>query len=307
VKIRTLLFGAGEGARRFMLNTASEREFIGFLDNDQRKVGRRFEGLEVHAPGTLHELDFDEIVITTQWALEVQEQLLEELRIDPRRVVLPQKKQLKNITPFANPGSLELGREIITGICSLARSMNIPLVVDFGTLLGLTRDGDIIPWDDDIDFSVPLAHAAAAQRLFQTFIEENSASVDWRIEELVDKQNRVAGLLLKFSDPQGELIEFTTSLCFRLNQNGNSLHMPSLGMWYAPERHFETFELIRWNDIEIQVPWAHRDYLGFQYGDWQTPKKDIQLSDYANLRQVDFADIQEAGFRTRTIPKGSEH
>ena len=55
------------------------------------------------------------------------------------------------------------------------------------------------------------------------------------------------------------------------------------------------------------MPIEHEAYLTFQYGDWHTPKKDIQLSDYANLQKVDFADVQRASFTATEIKKTSKH
>ena len=58
---------------------------------------------------------------------------------------------------------------------------------------------------------------------------------------------------------------------------------------------------MQWQGKQIQVPHQHREYLSYQYGDWITPKKDIQLSDYDNLQQVEFADIQAAGFTAQEL------
>lgn len=301
MRIKTLLFGAGQGSLTYIKNTADKREFVGYLDNDLNKVGKTFQGIMVYSINDLLDLVFDEIVITTQWALEVQKQLIEELGIDQQKIVLPQKKQLKNITPFANLNSLELGRHIIKQLNALAIEGNIPLVIDFGTLLGLVRDQDIIPWDDDIDFSAPVEYAQKVEKLVVDFKKNNAEKIEWKIERVVDKDSNIAGLLLKFHDPSQTRTEFVTSLSFRKNIDGKAIHLPSLGMWYSPIKHFRSLELIRWQGELIQVPFLYLDYLSFQYGNWQVPKKDIQLSDYANLNSVEFADIQRAGFSAQAI------
>jgi phosphorylcholine metabolism protein LicD len=43
---------------------------------------------------------------------------------------------------------------LILSITDLFNKNNIPYWVDFGTLLGIVRDGSIIPWDHDGDISV---------------------------------------------------------------------------------------------------------------------------------------------------------
>ena len=89
MKSRTLLFGAGQGSRQYMENNHDSREFVGFLDNDKKKHGTLFEGLPVHPPEIFDTLLFDEIVISTQWAMEVQHQLLNVLGVAADKVILP--------------------------------------------------------------------------------------------------------------------------------------------------------------------------------------------------------------------------
>ncbi|MCF2948125.1 LicD family protein [Paraglaciecola aquimarina] len=301
MKERTLLFGAGDGARQYLVNNIANHNLIGFVDNDEAKQGTQFEGAPIYAPSELKNIEFDKIVITTQWALEVQKQLLEELHIEPQKVVLPEKNQLKKLTPFSNQKSLNLAREIVTGLSSLAIQRSVSLSVDFGTLLGIVRDNDIIPWDDDIDFSAPLSSQHEVELLCSDFIKRHSSVLAWSLEKLSNKNGLVAGLLIKFSDKSGSYSEFTTSICFREFKDGNALHMPSLGMWFAPQKHFEQLDIIEWQGQKIQVPNDYKDYLSFQYGDWNTPKKNIQLSDYANLNSVSISEIKEAGFKSEYV------
>jgi hypothetical protein len=303
MKTKTLLFGAGQGARQYMENNSSSREFVGFIDNDINKHGKKLEGLLIYSPQKVSELKFDEIVITTQWAIEVQEQLLGELNIAPHKVVLPQKNQLKKATPFEHPQTMSLARSIVKNISATALKEQTPIVVDFGTLLGIVRDNDLIEWDDDIDFAAPLDSCLEVEKLLLDYVESSSSRVIWRLEKVADGDGHVSGFLLKFTDPNSELVEFTTSISFRQNIAGKSIHMPSLGMWCAPCEHFDGFSTIDWCGSEIPVPIKHIDYLTFQYGDWHTPKKNIQLSDYANLQKVEFADIQKASFTATEVVK----
>jgi lipopolysaccharide cholinephosphotransferase len=289
--LKTLLFGAGPGAGFFIDNNLHEREFVGLLDNDEAKVGKSFFGLPVYSPKSLVDIDFDEIVITTQWAMAVKSQLTDEFNLPESKIVLPAKNQLKVERPFYNDNSAELARCIIKGLNKLARLEKTPLVIDFGTLLGLVRGKDIIPWDDDVDFAAPQEYAAQVESIVKKFVADNP-HVDWRIERVVDGKQLATAILLKFTSVTDDLICFTSSISFRRAQDGKSIHLPSMGMWYAPEHHFTTFETIEWKDEAIQVPAQYIEYLTFQYGDWNTPKKDIKLTDYAHLQEVGFDEIK---------------
>ncbi|MBU2878000.1 nucleoside-diphosphate sugar epimerase/dehydratase [Aliiglaciecola lipolytica] len=302
MKINTLLFGAGPGAGYFIDNTRDERDFVGILDNDTKKVGNVIFDLNVYSPKSLSDIDYDEIVITTQWAMAVKSQLIEEFGVSETKIVLPVKNQLKTELPFYCDNSLKLGRRIIKGLSSLAVAANLPLVIDFGTLLGIVRDQDIIAWDDDIDFAAPQDKAAEIESLVVNFVEENP-EINWCMEKVTDGKGLTTSILLKFKSDSEDLLIFTTSISFRGEQDGKSIHLPSMGMWYAPKHHFKSFTVLEWQGENIQVPADYQAYLTFQYGDWETPKKDIKLTDYAHLQEVSFADIKAEKRTLQTISK----
>jgi hypothetical protein len=289
--LKTLLFGAGPGAGFFIDNTQHEREFVGLLDNDEAKVGKQIFGLPVYSPQILLEIEFDEVVITTQWAMAVKLQLVEEFGLPESKIVLPAKNQLKVEKPFYNDNSAELARRIIKGLNKLAVLENLPLVVDFGTLLGLVRDKDIIPWDDDVDFAAPQEYSEQVESIVRKFVADH-ADINWRLEKVMDGNQLTTAILLKFSSANRSLICFTSSISFRRSEDGKSIHLPSMGMWYAPEHHFNSLETLEWKGESIQVPLQYTEYLTFQYGDWNTPKKDIKLTDYAHLQEVGFDEIK---------------
>ncbi len=49
----------------------------------------------------------------------------------------------------------EIGIQILRAVDALATRYHIPYWLDFGTLLGAVRHQGFIPWDDDIDISMP--------------------------------------------------------------------------------------------------------------------------------------------------------
>lgn len=304
MKIRTLLFGAGPGAECYINNTSDSRVFVGILDNDREKSGKTIFGCPVYLPEAIQRLEFDEIVVTTQWALTVKTQLIEELNIEESKIVLPQKNQLKAQLPFYNENSKQLGRKIIKQLNNLAATHAVPLVVDFGTLLGLTRDQDIIEWDDDIDFSAPQEYSKPIEAILLMVMNDNPEFL-WELERSKNKQGATTSFQLKFVDTKNQLISFVTSIAFRSTKRNYSIHLPSLGMWFAPEKHFNKIEILHWQSTDIQVPWLHQEYLTFQYGDWRIPKENMKLTDYAHLNQVDYREINDSvGKREKVVVSG---
>lgn len=300
--MKTLLFGAGAGARKFIVNESNNRHFLAIIDNNTEKHGGIFENLPIISPTQIDHFYYDEIVITTQWAHEVQQQLIHELNIDPAKIVIPVKSMLKTPSPFLHLPTRELGRNIIKVLSSSAIAHNIPLLLDFGTLLGIIRDNDIIAWDDDIDFAIPIELSSSDIGIWLlATLKSSGLSIEWHIEKLFDQDNRLISLLIKFNPlsikTQDEYVPFTTSISFREIQGEHSIHLPSLGLWYSPSVHFQTIQTHLWNGFPLQIPFQHEAYLSFVYGDWKIPKKDMKLTDYNHLGEVTYSHVESANLK----------
>ncbi|MFA7500066.1 MAG: LicD family protein [Sulfurimonas sp.] len=299
MKIKTLLFGAGEGCKKFIENEKETRIFLAIIDNDTSREGENFDGINIISTKNIQKYDFDEIVITTQWAQQVKQQLINDLKVDSSKVYVPLKGALKKPQPFMDKSTHDLAINILTLLCKNANTDKINLIIDFGTLLGIVRDKTIMPWDDDIDFAVHVKDADKIEHWLVDVVSKNIFPVKLNIEKRLDKNNNLVALLLSFeSDIYNS---FSTSISFREDINGNSIHLPSLGLWYAESKHFLKYEEIIWNDIVVKAPYEYKQYLEFVYGDWQTPKKFINMTDYNNLGNVEFDKFKEAGLKSEKI------
>jgi hypothetical protein len=300
-KIKTIIFGAGAGAKKFLENEKLSREFLAVCDNDAKKHGGSFEGYEVISPQQLNRYEFEEIVITTQWATQVLKQLVDDMKIDKAKVKVPPKSLLKKPQPFYHKPTRELARTIIKTLSQSAREYEVPLVVDFGTLLGIVRDNDVIEWDDDVDFSVPFENYEIFVNWLDNELQKLSLPVELKVQKYTTKEGVVNSVLLSF---ESEAVNsFLTSISLRQNDDLHSIHLPSGGMWYAPKKHFERFTTKEWMGVDLMLPSEYEEYLTFVYGQWQKPKKNISMADYANLGEVSFEEFEKIGFELNEVKK----
>ncbi|RVU41348.1 hypothetical protein EOE67_03885 [Rheinheimera riviphila] len=297
---RTLLFGAGPGAVIYMNNLREQCQFVGFIDNDASKHGSDYAGVPVYGVEALSRLVYDEIVITTQWVADVKKQLIDDLHINEGLVVVPAKEQLKAIRPFEHAPTMVLARQLIAAITLQARQDNLMLWVDFGTLLGLVRDGDVIPWDDDVDFAITAETASMFSGWLEAQLTKLDLPVGWSIDVLCDVTEQIQSVLLRWRDSE-QVRPFVVSFSVRKESDGMSRHMPSLGMWYAPAVHFNAQDWLDWNGIKVPVPQDREAYLTFVYGDWRVPKQQMQITDYAHLQESSFESFKEAGLHTKKV------
>jgi len=295
MKKRTLLFGAGEGSKQFRINEAESREFLAYIDNDEKRHNTKFEELIIISPLNIGNYDYDEIVITTQWANEVKEQLIKKLQIDDSKIIIPPKSTLKKPQPFKDEKTRNLARKIIKTLSTSAITDNLPLCVDFGTLLGIVRDDDVILWDDDVDFALDIN---LNQNLDKWIIENMykvSDAIKWSLSKQLDKNNRVISYQIEFID--NDFNSFITSITSRENNGEFSMHLASLGQWYAPSKHFDKLEKIIFQDTIIQVPSDTEKYLTFVYGNWKKPNKNMTMGDYNHIGNISYQDFNNAGLK----------
>ncbi|TLT08742.1 hypothetical protein FE243_02245 [Aliarcobacter thereius] len=293
-----LLFGTGDGAKKYLLKNGANLRIIAAFDNDIKKHGTFFEDIRIYSPKEINNFDFDEIVIVSQWAKDIYEQLINELKIDKNKIYIPAKKEIKEASrPFEDDKTRELARRIITHISKSAIENNIPIMVDFGTLLGIVRDKDVIKWDDDVDFSITEEALNIDFSLWlKDIMNEMDSTINFKIRTKII-ENKNVSYILELEDNLNEIRfrNFTTSISLRHNIGKYSKHLPSGGMWYAPKIHFDKYEIMDWLGQKIYTPYNYKEYLTFLYGDWKTPKKDITMADYANLGNVEYSDFMNLG------------
>lgn len=281
---KIVIFGTGEGSKRFLEKNKDNFDVIAAFDNDLNKHGAYLNDIKIYNPSKIKNFEFDEIIIVSQWAKDIYLQLTENLNIDKNKIKVPPKKEIKEANrPFEDKNTRELAINIIKNFSKLAMRDNIVLYLDFGTLLGIVRDGNIIEWDDDIDFSI----SNTDKDLIDSWLRKNLDNFNLPVKIIIEKIKEV-GYSIGFNNQDSNYKNFQISLSFRENENENSIHLPSKGMWYAPKKHFENFEIISFMGEEVFVPYDYKNYLTFLYGDWKIPKKDITMLDYANLGKVDY-------------------
>ncbi|MDX4071139.1 LicD family protein [Aliarcobacter skirrowii] len=291
---KVLLFGAGSGAINFIENEKNNIEILACIDNDKNKHGKRILDIEIISPEKIENFEFDEIIITTQWAIEVENQLINNYLINKEKIIHPLKNLLKKSDkPFEDEKTLNLAKKIITFLCGKAKEKNIPLHIDYGTLLGIVRDGKLIPWDDDID----LAIISTKAKEVESFILENIDLIDndliWTVEKIVDKNNNPFELSLKFNSLSNKFKTFDISIAYKGIIGENAVKLTSLGQWYTPKHHVLKLETLFWENTTLFVPSDFEKYLEFTYGSWKTPKQEMKI-DEGCQGIVTFEDLKDA-------------
>lgn len=75
--MRLVIFGTGKIYQTFKKKINREDKIIAFLDNDRKKAGKKMDDAYIFLPKDIKSLNFDRIILVSQYARQMQKQLLE--------------------------------------------------------------------------------------------------------------------------------------------------------------------------------------------------------------------------------------
>ena len=154
-------------------------------------------------------------------------------------------------------------------ICDAFNKAKVDYWVDFGSLLGLTRENGVIMYDNDIDICIngeQEKKIEEANRILKT------RKCNFVIRRVDGKQYyRVYGypsFMLGMAD-------------IYINNKKSDTYFGATGMKSnIPVRFVGTPTLIRWNGIDVRVPEHVHDTLVWRYGeDYMVPKRNFKGRD----------------------------
>lgn len=304
--IKTLIFGTGDSANKLLNNLPEDREYLAAVDNDIDKHGGVFRDMQIVPPSKISHFDYEEIIIASYWEGTIKKQLIEELNVAPEKIVTPNKKFYKNnidnLYPFQHAESLALAHQVIKTVCGGARQKQIPLHLDYGTLLGIMREDELILWDDDIDLAANVIHAEQIEQHLLEVIDDISNKVNWQLRKDVDVNGRTLYFYLSFTcKPQHTYKPFAISIAMKGIENGMAVKLNSFGAWSTPACHIETLDTHCWNDTDVYIPNDYDGYLQFTYGNWRSPKKDLSVGEAENWKPVSIEMIKKAQLKSHVI------
>lgn len=211
------------------------------------------------------------------------------VKLDPRknifgpRVPLWEKGQQGGRT---RPINAQILFDITCQVVDVFEKHKIKWCLSHGTVLGLYRDHDVIPWDDDVD----IALTDMSQRMkVAVDCRKEFEKLGFFMPPIGDKTRPVNGFGPKPNMPyydsvlikNGEKVE-----CWWFEKTGKYyIYDPTREGLAIPRKFMDTFEEIEWRGRKFKIPAHTTEYLDIMYGrnKWQTPDKNKK---YNPLRAV---------------------
>lgn len=285
---RAVIFGAGRGAESLLALKPEGFQFIAVVDNDSCIWGQSIGDFEIDRPSRLPELDFDCLVVSTGWIHEIESQLEAEFSIPKSKIFFPPKAWLAGQI-LLDVGLREFAETSLSSLFSWSVQNGVFLMPQFGTLLGIVRSGNLIPWDNDVDLMVHQDHVEAVLHQFGQFggfglvevvhesLEREHRTVPVRVETSVQIEDRALPVSIDVLIEKGDEVIFTTPHLGR-----GSYRILSRDLFLPPR-------IEAWRGNPLFIPRQVGQYLELLYGqDWAVPRPDWT---YRNHGEVDLAGL----------------
>lgn len=160
-------------------------------------------------------------------------------------------------------------------IIDLLNKKNTPYYVDCGALLGIVRDGDLLPWDNDTDLAINSEDLGILESAVKDIKDLGWRCKFERFSEESDFATTEDIRILKISDTWLGFFRGPTRMDIFLLYPMDNYRCWSAAKRYmrVDRKYFDGHEIIKWNGRELRAPKHYRDYLTEKYGDWSVTVK----------------------------------
>ena len=279
MKEKIIIYGASKGGENYYNN---QNEYIVEGFSDTYKTGE-FKNLKIIPPTNLSmymdKNEVDKIVIASIFYPEIISSL-QNLGIPQGKIDLaPIQLLYDEPYPFTDEKTYEFAKRVFVQIVTHLNKTGIDYRVEFGTALGLVRDGELIPWDDDLDFSFYKEDDNRFEKALKELsaLMEEEENIEWKVVAKYDENKRLLYYSLKFIDIEERYKTFSIDFTALYKEGKRVLQLYD----YYPAENYEKREYVVYNDIKVPVPTLIENYLTYVYGDWKTPLQHQKYTDYA--------------------------
>lgn len=176
----------------------------------------------------------------------------------------------RHILRDRSPEELALQAKGLIEAKEIFEDLGIPYYLSDGTLLGAYRDGDFIPWDWDV--SCCFLYEDVRDK--ESDLQAAFLGAGFELTKKIRNKKNWKQVYRKYNTTY-EFCSWYLEGSWRYRVN-----------WQLPKRFFEKPELIEFYGILFPCLAPIEEYLEFQYGEWQIPKREDRKDVYLHPQVI---------------------
>lgn len=190
--------------------------------------------------------------------------------------------------PYLIQRHLSSARRILFTVTSFLDKRNIPYHLEGGALLGIVRDHDLLPWDNDVDISIPNEYAASILSLkFPLLLKGYRISIRKSTVDLgpikkgqysIFKIKPIFAYYLRWILPRHESI--VMDIFVKTKDDTHTYWQAVNKVMRVENKYYSSCETIEYKGHSLKAPNLYREYLTQKYGDWSVPVKEWDCSEH---------------------------
>ena len=186
------------------------------------------------------------------------------------RKIIIQSDTLKKVK-LQNRNYHKKMKDMLLKTIDILNDNNIKYWLEAGTLLGVIRDGDLIPWDYDADIGIYADSIEDIMKLKMKFfpkylIKKKFINTMWL-------PGNIRVLKVKTTWEKIKQLNFHLDLFCVYKVNNNYRWSDSNALKHVNQKFYDKLDVIDWEGRKIYIPSNAEEYLTLRYGDWKTPEK----------------------------------
>jgi phosphorylcholine metabolism protein LicD len=173
--------------------------------------------------------------------------------------------------------NLVQAEHLLSDVITIFESCNVAYWLEGGTLLGLRREGRLLPWDNDLDISIHESEFNKLSSLIST-LKKNGYRVRTRVFEKdsdIFKKGNLRMIKIRTKRFFGLLKgNVCLDVFIKYTKNNKTYWEIANKVKNVPSEYYDTFKTIDFKGKSYAIPELTDEYLTYRYNDWETPVKD---------------------------------
>jgi len=188
------------------------------------------------------------------------------------------------ISPNLKGKNYSRAQKILFDVVTLLETNGINYHLEGGTLLGIVRDKDLIPWDHDLDLSIPDTEVdklcTCLRKLYKKGYKVNRkySQIDFGPIEKGDcqivKVKNLGYSALKFFHKSFRKNYVILDIFVKTSDGTHVYWQAMKKMMKVEKKYYEGYEELEFLNHSLRAPKYYKEYLTEKYGDWSVPVQD---------------------------------